>query len=67
MNNIGDNRQSLTDCSNLHKNKYCIDYNYEVGDKVLIAKDGILYKAEFKLGKKPWPYMTVHMNGTIRV
>jgi hypothetical protein len=40
---------------------------YKVGDKLLIAKDGILCKAESKFGKEPWTITTVHTNGTIRV
>jgi hypothetical protein len=56
-----------TDRNNLHENKHHIDYDYKVGDKVLIAKDGILCKAESKFGKETWTIMTVHMNGTIRV
>ncbi len=66
-NKIRDHRQSLTDRNNLHKNKRSIDYDYKVGDKVLIAKDSILRKAESKFGKEPWTITTVHTNGTIRV
>ena len=66
-NKIGDHRQSLTDHNNLRKNKRCIDYDYKVGDKVLISKNGILRKAESKFGKEPWTITTVHTNGTIRV
>ena len=44
-----------------------IDYDYKVGDKVLIVKDGILRKAESRYGKEPWTITTVHTNGTIRV
>ena len=64
---IGDHRQSLTDRNNEHENRQRIDYDYKVGDKVLIAKDGILRKSESKYGKDPWTIMTVHTNGTIRV
>ncbi len=66
-NKIEDHRQSLTDRNNLHENKWHIDYDYKVGDKVLIAKDGILRKAESKFSKEPWTITTVHTNGTIRV
>jgi hypothetical protein len=48
---IGEHRQSLTDHSNQHKNYLCVDYNYKVGDKVLIEKKGMLRKAESKYGK----------------
>ncbi len=43
---IGDYRQRQTDRSNIHENNKFVDYNYKVGDKVLIHKDGILRKAE---------------------
>jgi hypothetical protein len=64
---IGDHRQSLTDHNNECENKRRIDYDYKVGDKVLIAKDGILCKSESKYGKEPWTITTVHTNGTIRL
>jgi hypothetical protein len=66
-NRIGDYRQSLTDRGNTRENQRCIDYDYKVGDKVLIAKDGILRKAESKFNKEPWTITIVHTNGTIRV
>jgi hypothetical protein len=50
---IGEHRQSLTDCSNQHENSWCIDYDYKVGDKVLVMKEGILCKAESAYGKEP--------------
>ena len=43
---IRDYRQSQTDHSNQHENKKPIDYNYKVGDNILIQKDSILRKAE---------------------
>ncbi len=64
---IGDHRQSLTDPNTAKANSRRIDHNYHVGDKVLIAKDGILCKAESKFHKEPWTIMTVHTNGTFRV
>ncbi len=50
---IGEWRQSLTDCGNQHENPKCIDYNYKVGDKVLVINEGILRKAESAYGKEP--------------
>ncbi len=44
-----------------------IDYDYKVGDKVLVINEGILRKAEFAYGKEPWTITTVHTNGTIRI
>ncbi len=64
---IGEHRQLLTDPNNERENKRCIDYDYKVGDKVLVIKDGILCKSESKYGKEPWTITTVHTNGTIRV
>jgi len=64
---IGDYRQHQTDCSNMRENNKRVDYDYKVGDKVLIRKDGILRKAESIWKKEPWAIMTVHTNGTIRI
>ncbi len=64
---IGEQRQSLTNHGNQHKNSKRIDYNYKVGDKVLLINEGILHKAESTYGKEPWTITTVHTNGTIRV
>jgi hypothetical protein len=64
---IGDYRQHQTDCSNKHENDKRVDYDYKVGDKILIQKDGILCKAEFIWKKEPWTITTVHTNGTIRI
>ncbi len=64
---IGDYRQYQTDHSNTCENSKRVDYDYKVGDKVLIRKDGILRKAESRYGKDPWTITTVHTNGTIRV
>jgi len=42
---IGDYRQRQTDRSNIRENNKRVDYDYKVGDKVLIRKDGTLRKA----------------------
>ena len=44
-----------------------MDFDYKVGDKILIVKDGILRKAENPKQKEPWTITTTHTNGTIRV
>jgi hypothetical protein len=36
----------MTDCGNQRENTKHIDYNYKVGDKVLLINEGILHKAE---------------------
>jgi hypothetical protein len=64
---IGDYRQNQTDCSNKHENNKRVDYDYKVGDKILIRKDGILHKAESNWKKEPWIITTVHTNGTTRI
>ncbi len=64
---IGEQRQSPTNHGNQHENAKCIDYDYKVGDKVLLINEGILRKAEPAYGKEPWTITTVHTNGTIRI
>jgi hypothetical protein len=64
---IGERRQLLTDRGNQCKNAKRIDYDYKVGDKVLVINEGILRKAESAFGKEPWTSTTVHTNGTIRI
>jgi hypothetical protein len=64
---IGEQRQSLTNCGNQRKNAKCIDYDYKVGDKVLLINEGVLCKAESAYSKEPWTITTVHMSITIRI
>ncbi len=64
---IGDYRQNQTDCSNKCENNKHVDYDYKLGDKILIRKDSILRKAESIWKKEPVTIMTVHTNGTIRI
>jgi hypothetical protein len=64
---IGERRQSLTNQGNQRKNAKKIDYDYKVGDKVLVINKGILCKAESSYGKEPWTITTVHTNGTTRI
>jgi len=64
---IGEHRQRHTDLGNERENKTRVDYDYKVGEKVLIRKDGILRKAESIWKKEPWTITTVHTNGTIRI
>jgi hypothetical protein len=64
---IGEQRQLLTDHGNQRKNAKQIDYDYKVGDKVLVINKGILRKAESAYSKKPWTITKVHTNGTIRI
>jgi hypothetical protein len=64
---IGKHRQQLTDLNNACENKGGIDYDYKVGQKVLLRKQGILRNAESRWHKKPWLITSVHTNGTITV
>ncbi len=64
---IGEYRQQLTDRSNAQENEGRIDYDYKVGQKVLLRKEGIFRNAESRWHKKPWLIRTVHTNGTITV
>jgi hypothetical protein len=64
---IGEYRQQLTDLNNVHEKDGRIDYDYKVGQKVLLRKEGILRNAESRWHKKPWLITTVHTNGTITV
>ncbi len=64
---IGEHRQRQTDLGKKRDNKTRVDYDYNVGEKVLIRKDDILRKAESRWIKEPWTIMTVHTNGTIKI
>jgi hypothetical protein len=64
---IGEHRQRLADLNNARKNEGMIDYDYKVGQKVLLWKEGILRNAEPRWHKKPWLITSVHTNGTIMV
>jgi hypothetical protein len=64
---IGEYRQRLTDLNNARENEGKIDYDYKVGQKVLLWKEGVLPNAESRWHKKPWLITTVHTNGTITV
>jgi hypothetical protein len=73
-NKIGDYGQHHTDLNTARKSSTPVDYDYKIGDKVLLRQDGILRKAECPYSKKPWTITTVYwsittvyMNGTIRI
>jgi hypothetical protein len=61
---IGDHRKQLTDHNTACENKGRIDYDYKVGQKVLVRNKGILDKAESRYLKDPWTITSVHTNGT---
>jgi hypothetical protein len=64
---IGEHRQRLTDLNTAHENEGSIDYDYKVGQKILVRNEGILCKAQSIQQNDPWTITTVHTNGTIRI
>jgi hypothetical protein len=64
---IGEHRQQLTDLNTARKKEGRIDYDYKVGQKILVWNNSILSKAESRYLKEPWTIMSVHTNGTITV
>jgi hypothetical protein len=66
-NKVGDYRQCQTDLSTKRENNSQLDYDYKVGGKVLVRKEGILRKTESQYDSEPWTITSVHTNGTIRV
>jgi len=66
-NKIGEHKQKQKNLNTARENKDRVDYDYEVGQKVLILKEGILRKTESRYEREPWTITSVHTNGTIRV
>jgi hypothetical protein len=66
-NKIGDHSQCQTDLNMKRENHSRRDWDYKVGDKVLLRKDGILRKSESWYESNPWTITSVHTNVTIRV
>ena len=66
-NKIGDYRQHQTDLNTTRENCSCCDWDYKVGDQVLLKKDGILRKSESQYESDPWTITSVHTNGMIRI
>ena len=52
-NAIGQRRQTAVNCDAKRMNKKHLDHDYAIGQKVLILKDGMLYKAEDRY-TGPW-------------
>ncbi len=59
---IGEYRLHQTDRSNTRENIKSVDYDYKVGDKVRICKDGILRKAE-SIWKKERQFIRMELSG----
>jgi hypothetical protein len=66
-NKIGEYRQHQTDQNTERENCSRRDWDYKVGDQVLLRKDGILHKGESRYESDPWTITSVHTNGTIRI
>jgi hypothetical protein len=64
-NKVGDYMQRETDHNTARENKACVEWDYAVGDRVLLHKEGILRKSESKYDKEPWTISQVHTNGTM--
>jgi hypothetical protein len=64
---IGEHRQGLRDLNNACENIGTIHFDYKVGQKVVLRKEGILRNTESRWHKKPWLITSVHTNGTIMV
>ena len=64
---IGDHRQHQTDLNTGHENRSHNDWDYKVGDQVLLRKDGILRKSESRYESDPLTITSVHTTGKIRV
>lgn len=60
----GERRQHLVSQNNARENKQRIDFDWAVGDKALLFKDGTLRKAKDKY-QCPFMVTSVHTNGTI--
>jgi hypothetical protein len=63
---IGKRRQQQVDQSNIKENKSRIDFDYRIGTKVVLIKDGIHRKAEDK-NTGPYLITEVFSNGTVRI
>jgi hypothetical protein len=50
---IGDHRQKLTDLNTAHEHEGRIDYDYKIGQKILVQNDDILCKAQSIWQKDP--------------
>jgi hypothetical protein len=64
---IGGHWKRLTDLNNARENEGRFDYDYKVGQKVLLRKEDILHNAESIWDKRSRLITTVHTNGTIMV
>ena len=59
-------KQKLIDRTNKRENERRIDYDYRVGDKVLLYKDGMLRKTQSPM-EGPYEIIEVYTNGTVKI
>jgi hypothetical protein len=57
----------LTDLNTARENKGRIDYDYIVGQKILVQNKGIPCKAQSIWQKALWTITIAHTNGTITI
>ena len=63
---IAINKQKSVDKANLRENRNRVDYDYQVGQRVYVIRDGIFRKLDGpKFG--PFPITDVFTNGTVRI
>ena len=65
-NKIGNRRQAQIDRDALRKNREWVDFDYEVGQKCLLRKDGNLRKSETE-SEGPYLITQIYTNGNIRI
>ena len=63
---IGKRRQEQLESTNRRENKSRLPYDYAIGHKILVKKDGILRKAEDKY-EGPYTITHVYYNVTVRI
>ena len=63
---VGERRQHLVSQNNARENKQRVDFDWAVGDRALLAKDGTLRKAEDKY-TGPFVVTSVHRNCAVRI
>ncbi len=64
---IREHRQRLTDLNTTCDNKGRFEYDYKVGQKILVQNEGIFSKAQSIWQKDPWTITTCHTYGTITI
>ena len=63
---IGKRRQDSVNQNTARENTRRLDFDYVLGQRVMVRKDGILRKAEDRY-VGPYVITQVHTNGTVRI